>query len=121
MDGNEGGGHLDEVCGILVPRPGFKPTPSTLEGKVLTNGLPEKFQGCNSLQVHVGNKKNIRGKDHHHDPAPHSALFSPMSLELRPVGAVLRGRSASVTFSDFTTWGPHTWGGSNISLARLRL
>ena len=31
-----------EVCGILAPRSGIKPTPSTLEGKVLTTGPPGK-------------------------------------------------------------------------------
>ena len=28
--------------GILVPRPGIKPTPPALEGELLTTGLPEK-------------------------------------------------------------------------------
>ena len=31
-----------EACGILAPWPGIEPTPSALEGKVLTTGLPRK-------------------------------------------------------------------------------
>ena len=31
-----------EACGILVPQPGIEPTPSALEGEVLTSGLPGK-------------------------------------------------------------------------------
>ena len=31
-----------EACGILIPWPGIEPTPSALEGKVLTTGLPGK-------------------------------------------------------------------------------
>lgn len=91
---------------MLAPSTGIELASSALEGEILTSGLPGKSQRHNSLQVYVGNKNNIRGKDHHHDPAPYSALFSPTGLELRPVGAALRGRSASVTFSDFTVWGP---------------
>ena len=34
------------ACGILVPWPGIKPTPSTLEGRVLTTGLPGKSPVC---------------------------------------------------------------------------
>ena len=33
-----------EACGILAPGPGIKPTPPSLEGKVLTTGLPGKSQ-----------------------------------------------------------------------------
>ena len=33
-----------KACGILAPWPGTKPTPGTLEGKVLTTGLPGKPQ-----------------------------------------------------------------------------
>jgi len=33
-----------KACGILAPWPGTKPTPGTLEGKVLTTGLPGKSQ-----------------------------------------------------------------------------
>ena len=29
-----------KACGILAPRPGIKPAPPELEGKVLTTGLP---------------------------------------------------------------------------------
>ena len=29
-----------EACGILAPRPGIEPIPRTLEGEVLTTGLP---------------------------------------------------------------------------------
>ena len=32
-----------EACGISAPQPGIKPTPSALEGEVLTPGLPGKF------------------------------------------------------------------------------
>ena len=32
-----------EACMILVPRSGIKPTPLTLEGKILTLGPPGKF------------------------------------------------------------------------------
>ena len=31
-----------EAWGILAPRPGIKPTPPALEGKVLTTGLSRK-------------------------------------------------------------------------------
>ena len=31
-----------EACGNLVPQPGIKPTPYTLEGKVVTTGPPGK-------------------------------------------------------------------------------
>ena len=31
-----------ETCGILAPQPGIKPVPPSLEGKVLTTGLPGK-------------------------------------------------------------------------------
>ena len=31
-----------EVCGILAPRPGIEPAPPSLEGEVLTTGLPGK-------------------------------------------------------------------------------
>ena len=31
-----------EACGILAPRPGFKPTPPALEGQVLTTGQAGK-------------------------------------------------------------------------------
>ena len=31
-----------EACVTLVPWPGIKPTPSALEGQVLTTGLPGK-------------------------------------------------------------------------------
>ena len=31
-----------KACGILAPQPGIKPTPPTLEGKVLTTGPPGK-------------------------------------------------------------------------------
>ena len=31
-----------EPCGILPPQPGIKPTPSALEGEVLTTGPPGK-------------------------------------------------------------------------------
>ena len=33
-----------EACGILAPRSGIEPAPPALEGKVLTIGLPGKFQ-----------------------------------------------------------------------------
>ena len=33
-----------KTYGILVPQPGMEPTPPTLEGKVLTTGLPGKSQ-----------------------------------------------------------------------------
>ena len=33
-----------QACGILVPRPGIKPTAPTLEGEVLTTGHPGKSQ-----------------------------------------------------------------------------
>ena len=33
-----------EACGISAPQPGIKPTPSALEGEVLTTGLPGKSQ-----------------------------------------------------------------------------
>ena len=33
-----------EARGILAPWPGIEPTPPTLEGKVLTTGLPGRFQ-----------------------------------------------------------------------------
>ena len=33
-----------EVCGILAPQPGIKPTPLTTEGEVLTTGPPGKSQ-----------------------------------------------------------------------------
>ena len=33
-----------EACGILDPQPGIEPTSHSLEGKVLTIGLPEKPQ-----------------------------------------------------------------------------
>ena len=33
-----------EACGILDPPPGIEPTPSALEGEVLTTGLPGKSQ-----------------------------------------------------------------------------
>ena len=32
-----------ETYGILAPQPGIEPTPSALEGKALTSGLPGKF------------------------------------------------------------------------------
>ena len=32
-----------KACGILVPWPGVKPVPSTLESKVLNTGPPGKF------------------------------------------------------------------------------
>ena len=32
-----------KACGILAPRPGIKPAPSALEGKVSTTGPPGKF------------------------------------------------------------------------------
>ena len=35
-----------EACGILAPPTGIKPTPSLLEGKVLTTGPPGKSQVC---------------------------------------------------------------------------
>ena len=28
-----------QACGILAPRPGIKPTPTALEGKLLSTGL----------------------------------------------------------------------------------
>ena len=31
-----------EACGILAPRPGIEPSPSALEGEVLTTGPPGK-------------------------------------------------------------------------------
>ena len=31
-----------EACGILAPRPGIEPTPSALEGEVLTTTRPGK-------------------------------------------------------------------------------
>ena len=31
-----------EACGILAPWPGIEPAPPTLEGEVLTTGLPGK-------------------------------------------------------------------------------
>ena len=34
-----------EACGILAPEPGMEPTPSALEGEVLTTGPPGK--SCN--------------------------------------------------------------------------
>ena len=34
-----------EACGILAPEPGMEPTPSALEGEVLTSGPPGK--SCN--------------------------------------------------------------------------
>ena len=43
-----------EACGILAPRPGIKPTPSALEGEVLTTGLPGK-----SLQLYLVFTTNI--------------------------------------------------------------
>ena len=33
-----------KACGILVPRPGIKPTPPALEGDALTTGPPGKSQ-----------------------------------------------------------------------------
>ena len=36
-----------EAYGILTPRPGIKPAPPTLEGEVLTTGLPGNSQGHN--------------------------------------------------------------------------
>ena len=45
MGGNERMGHLDQVCEILASRPGFKPTPSAVEGEILTNGLPGNPRG----------------------------------------------------------------------------
>ena len=34
-----------EACGISAPQPGIKPTPSALEGEVLTTELPGKSWG----------------------------------------------------------------------------
>ena len=34
-----------EACGILVPQPGIKPTPSALKSKVLTTEPPGKSRG----------------------------------------------------------------------------
>ena len=39
-----------EACEILVPPPGIKPTPPTLEGEVLTNGPPGKSLPAASLE-----------------------------------------------------------------------
>ena len=39
-----------EACEILVPRPGIKPAPPTLEGEVLTNGPPGKSLPAASLE-----------------------------------------------------------------------
>ena len=33
----------DVACGILTPRPGIKPAPSVLQGKISTTGPPGKF------------------------------------------------------------------------------
>ena len=41
------GGH--EACEILAPQPGIKPSPSTLESKVLTTGLPAESQALHGL------------------------------------------------------------------------
>ena len=35
-------GFLANICGILAPQPGIKPTPPALEGGVLTPGPPGK-------------------------------------------------------------------------------
>ena len=39
-----------EACGIIVPSPGLEPTPSALESKVLTTGLPGKSHGRHCLK-----------------------------------------------------------------------
>ena len=39
-----------EACEILVPRPGMEPTPTTLEGDVLTRGPPGKPLPAASLE-----------------------------------------------------------------------
>ena len=35
-----------QACVVLVPQPGIKPTPSALEGEVLTTGPPGKSLIC---------------------------------------------------------------------------
>ena len=43
-----------EACGILAPWPGIKPSPSALEGEVLTTGPPGKSQGsATTLYLYV--------------------------------------------------------------------
>ena len=55
-----------ESHGILAPQPRIEPTPPTLEGEVLTIGLPGKFQGCTVLgyggcSVHCGVSSSMPG------------------------------------------------------------
>ena len=40
-----------EVCGILAPWPGIKPTPPVLDGEILTTGLPAKSQDSVFLKL----------------------------------------------------------------------
>ena len=46
-----------EAYGILAPRPGIKPAPPSLEGEVLTTGLPGKY-GPHPKKKNLREKKN---------------------------------------------------------------
>ena len=41
------------ACGILVPQPGFKPETPSLEGEVLTTGLPAKVSPLTSFKIEI--------------------------------------------------------------------
>ena len=50
-----------EACGILVPRPGIKPTSPALEGRFLTTGPPGKSQDGKFYVKRSYHKKQSKG------------------------------------------------------------
>ena len=38
-----------KACDILAPRPGIEPSPSVLEGEIITTGSPEKYPSTSLL------------------------------------------------------------------------
>ena len=49
-----------EACGILPPRLGIKPTLPSLEGKVLTTGLPRKSPNISIFKTTTTKKMNLK-------------------------------------------------------------
>ena len=42
-----------KACGILVSQPGIEPTAPTMQGEVLTTGLPRKFPFVSYFSSHI--------------------------------------------------------------------
>ena len=67
--------HTAHTCGIVIPWPGIKPTPSALQGGFLTTGQPEN-PVYSFLKIHVDGEGLGRQEEGEEEPRAQASMPS---------------------------------------------